>query len=183
MKELIAYARANPGKLSYASANAAGQVSSALFAQMAGLDILPVPYKTSTNALTDTLAGTVSLMFTDIPPSLGHVRAGKLRALTVMSKNRFEALPEVPTALESGYPALGNVLEWYGVVVPAATPRDTVAKLNASIVRALNAAGCETSYVNIETDKGHDAIFLEEPALDSALRGFLASAAEKRGLS
>src|SRR5688572_31295678 len=77
------------------------------------------------------------MMFSNPTSTVPHVKSGRLRALGVMDDKRNEALPDVPTAVEAGYPALGKIIEWYGVVVPAATPRQTVARLNADIVRAL----------------------------------------------
>jgi len=139
IKELVQLAKRNPSALTYASVTSSSQIVGELFKLTTATTMLHVPYKGAAPAVIDLLAGNIGMLFAAPTPTLPYVKAGKLRALTVMSKNRFEALPEVPTALESGYPALGNVLEWYGVVVPAATPRDTVAKLNASIVRALNA--------------------------------------------
>ena len=148
MKELLAYAKANPGKLSYASANATGQVSSALFAQMAGLDILPVSYKASTNALTDTLAGTVSMMFVDIPPSLGHVRAGKLRAFGVTTAQRTSLLPELPSIAEAGLPGY-EVFAWTALCAPAGTPPEIVRRLNAELVKILGKPDIKEAFARV----------------------------------
>lgn len=146
IKELVQLAKRNPSALTYASVTSSSQIVGELFKLTTATTMLHVPYKGAAPAVIDLLAGNIGMLFAAPTPTLPYVKAGKLRALTVMSKNRFEALPEVPTALESGYPALGNVLEWYGVVVPAATPRDTVAKLNASIVRALNASDVQERF-------------------------------------
>ena len=100
--------------------------------------MMHVPYKGGAQAVIALLSGEVSVMFTVPFPTVPHVKSGKLRALAMLGDKRIEAMPEVPTALESGYPALANVTEWYGVVVPAATPQDIVAKLNGAVVRALN---------------------------------------------
>jgi tripartite-type tricarboxylate transporter receptor subunit TctC len=136
MKELLAYAKANPGKLSYASANATGQVSSALFSQLAGLDILHVPYKASTTALTDVLSGTVSMMFVDIPPSIGHVKAGKLRAFGVTTARRTSMLADIPSIAEAGLPSY-EVFAWTALCAPAGTPPDIVKRLHAELVKIL----------------------------------------------
>jgi tripartite-type tricarboxylate transporter receptor subunit TctC len=136
MKELLAYAKANPGKLSYASANATGQVSSALFSQLAGLDILHVPYKASTTALTDVLSGTVSMMFVDIPPSIGHVKAGKLRAFGVTTARRTSMLADIPSIAEAGLPGY-EVFAWTALCAPAGTPPDIVKRLHAELVKIL----------------------------------------------
>ncbi len=136
MRELLAYARANPGKLSYASANATGQVSSALFAQLAGLDLLHVPYKASTTALTDTISGTVSLMFVDIPPSIGHVKAGKLRAFGVTTARRTALLPDLPSIAEAGLPGY-EVFAWTALCAPAGTAPEIIRRLHAELARIL----------------------------------------------
>jgi tripartite-type tricarboxylate transporter receptor subunit TctC len=97
-----------------------------------------VPYKGGGPAVVDLLAGNVGIMFANPTSTVPHVKSGRLRALGVLGTRRSETLPDVPTAVESGYPELGDVLEWYGVVVPAATPRATIARLNAGLVQALN---------------------------------------------
>jgi len=98
-----------------------------------------VPYKGAGPAINDLLGGQVLLMFSNPTSTVPHVKSGKLRALGVMDSKRNPALPEVPTALEAGLPDLSNVIEWYGVVVPAATPRDTVQRLSAAVLRAMAA--------------------------------------------
>ena len=137
MKELADLAKKNPGKVTFASTSAAPQLVGELFKLTTGTDMLHVPYKGAGPAVVDLLAGHVNIMFSNPTSTVPHVKSGKLRALGVMDSKRNEALPDVPTAVESGYPALGNVIEWYGVVVPAATPRQVIARLNADIVRAL----------------------------------------------
>ena len=138
MKELAALARQQPGKLTFASTASLQQLLGELFKLTATADIVHVPYKGAGPAVNDLLAGNVSMMFANPTSTVPHVKAGKLRALGVLGTQRSEALPDVPTAVEAGYPELGDLLEWYGVVVPAATPPDTVAKINAAVVRALN---------------------------------------------
>jgi tripartite-type tricarboxylate transporter receptor subunit TctC len=110
-----------------------------LFRLTTKTDMLHVPYKGGGPAVIDLLAGHVTIMFSNPTSTVPHVKAGKLRALGVMDRKRNEALPDVPSALEAGYPDLSNVIEWYGVVVPAATPRDVITRLNADIHRALAA--------------------------------------------
>jgi len=138
MKDLASLAKQNPGKLTFASTSSGPQMAGELFRMTTGTDMLHIPYKGGGPATIDLLAGHVTIMFANPTATVPHVKAGKLRALGVMGPKRNEALPDVPTALESGYPDLGNVIEWYGVVAPAATPRDIVAKLNASVVQAIN---------------------------------------------
>ena len=139
MKELADLAKKTPGKLTFASTSAAPHLVGELFKLTTGTDMVHVPYKGGGPAVIDLLAGHVNIMFSNPTSTVPHVKAGRLRALGVMDSKRNEALPDVPTAVEAGYPALGNVIEWYGVVVPAATPRQTIARLNADIVRALKA--------------------------------------------
>jgi tripartite-type tricarboxylate transporter receptor subunit TctC len=139
MKELASLAKANPGKLTFASTSSGPQMAGELFRLTTKTDMLHIPYKGAGPAVIDLLAGNVAIMFSNPTGAVPHVKAGKLRALGVMDRKRNEALPDVPSALESGYPELSNVIEWYGIVVPAATPRDVIAKLNASIHQALKA--------------------------------------------
>ena len=148
MKELIAYAKANPGKLTYASANATGQVSSALFAQMAGLDLLHVPYKASPTALTDVLNGTVSMMFVDIPPAIGHVNAGKLRAFGVTTAQRSSLLPGIPSIAEGGLPGY-EVFAWTAICAPAGTPPEIVRRLHDEIAKILAKADIRDAFARV----------------------------------
>ena len=138
MKELAALARQNPGKLTFASTSSGPQMAGELFRLTTKTDMLHIPYKGGGPATIDLLAGHVAIMFANPTATVPHVKAGKLRALGVMGPKRNEALPDVPTAAEAGYPDLGNVIEWYGVAAPAATPRDIIARLNASVVQAIN---------------------------------------------
>ena len=138
MKDLASLAKQNPGKLTFASTSSGPQMAGELFRMTTGTDMLHIPYKGGGPATIDLLAGHVTIMFANPTATVPHVKAGKLRALGVMGPKRNEALPDVPTALESGYPDLGNVIEWYGVVVPAATPRDLIARINSSVVQAIN---------------------------------------------
>ena len=138
MKELVLLAKQTPGKLTFASTASAQQLLGELFKLTTATDILHVPYKGAGPAVVDLLAGNVSMMFANPTSTVPHVKSGRLRALGVLGTKRNEALPDVPTAVEAGYPQLSDVLEWYGVVVPAATPRETIKKLNAAVVRALN---------------------------------------------
>jgi tripartite-type tricarboxylate transporter receptor subunit TctC len=139
MRDLADLAKKSPGKLTFASTSAAPHLVGELFKLTTGTDMVHVPYKGAGPAVIDLLAGHVHIMFTNPTSTVPHVKSGKLRALGVMDSKRNEALPDVPTAVEAGYPTLGNVIEWYGVVVPAATPRQLIARLNADVVRALKA--------------------------------------------
>ncbi len=132
--ELIAYAKANPGKLNFASSGNGTSIhlSGELFKVMAGVQMVHVPYKGSAPAVQDLIAGQVQLMFDNLPPSLPQIRAGKLRALAVTSATRAPALPDVPTIAEAGLPGF-EASSWFGILAPAGTPPAIVAKLNTEI--------------------------------------------------
>ncbi|MBN9580258.1 MAG: tripartite tricarboxylate transporter substrate binding protein, partial [Afipia sp.] len=130
--ELIALAKKNPGKYSYASGSSSAIVSGATFAHLAGLDLLHVPYKSSPPALTDVIAGRVSMMFVDVPTGLPHVNAKALRALAVTTMNRSALQPQLPTMDEAGVKGF-DITSWQGYLGPAGLPPDIVTKLNAEI--------------------------------------------------
>ena len=138
MKDLVSLAKRNPGKLTFASSSSGPQMAGELFKLTTGTDMVHVPYKGGAPAVIDLIAGQVEIMFTVPFPTGPYVKTGRLRAGTLLGDKRIEAMPDVPSEIEAGYPALSNVNEWYGVVVPAATPHEVIAKLNAAIVRALN---------------------------------------------
>ncbi|MGZ5660155.1 MAG: tripartite tricarboxylate transporter substrate binding protein [Usitatibacter sp.] len=138
VRELIEYARKNPGKLSFGSSGtgAASHLSAALFKSLAGIDMLHVPYKGTGQAVTDLLAGQIDLMFAPAQTVMPHVQAGKLRAYAVTSAKRFSILPDLPTVAESGlagYEAVG----WFGLLAPAKTPPAIVAKISADANKVL----------------------------------------------
>lgn len=138
VKELIAYARSNPGKLSHGSSGngSSTHLAGVLLNNMAGIDILHVPYKGSGPAIVDLLAGNIQLRFSSVVPVLPHVRSGRLRGLAISSAKRYTPLPEVPTIGESGLP--GYVVEsFYVVTAPARTPKPVIARLNKEIVGKL----------------------------------------------
>jgi tripartite-type tricarboxylate transporter receptor subunit TctC len=133
LAEFIAYAKANPGKVNYASAGTGSQqhVAGELFKMMAGIDMVHVPYRGGGPALTDLLGGQVQLYFGTTASTIAHIRSGRLRALAVTTAERSQVLPDVPTVAElvPGYEASS----WYGIGAPAGTPAEIVAKLNAEI--------------------------------------------------
>jgi tripartite-type tricarboxylate transporter receptor subunit TctC len=137
-QELIALAKAQPGKLSIAHGGngTAMHLSAALFGQMADIKLVEVPYKGSGPAALDVLAGNVPLAIVDLPSALQHIKAGKLVAYAVTSPQRLPQLPDVPTASEAGLPGYDST-GWFGVVAPAATPAAVVQRLNAEITAAL----------------------------------------------
>ena len=130
--ELIAYAKANPGKLSYASGNTSGIVAGETLKHAAGINILHVPYKSIPTALNDVLAGRVSMILTDMTPGLPHIKAGTLRALAVTRLKRSTLLPDVPSLHEAGVPNF-DMDSWAGLFAPANTPNDIVVRLNSEL--------------------------------------------------
>ena len=134
VKEFIAYAKERPGKLNYGSAGSgsATHLSSVLFQSMTGTRMVHVPYKGSAPALTDLLAGQVTLMFGNMASAMPHVRGGKLRALAVTSAKRSAAAPELPTIAETGLPGY-EATSWFALFAPARTPEGIVSKLNAEV--------------------------------------------------
>lgn len=138
LKELIAYAKSNPGKLSYASSGsgASSHLAGVLFNMRAGTDIQHIPYKGTGPALTDLLGGQVAMTFTDVLTALPHIKAGKLRALGVTTAARSRVLPAVPTLQEQGLQDF-DVSVFFGIVAPAGTPQNVVTRLNAAFATVL----------------------------------------------
>ena len=138
VKELVAYAKANPGKLSYASSGngASPHLAGVLFNSSARVDLQHIPYKGTGPALNDLLGGQVSMSFTDVLTALPYVKAGKLRALGITTAARSQALPDLPTVAEQGVPGY-DVSVFFGIVAPAGTPADRIAKLNQAFVEVL----------------------------------------------
>jgi tripartite-type tricarboxylate transporter receptor subunit TctC len=152
-KELLALAKANPGKLTYGSnGNGTGQhLIGAQFESMGGVEILHVPYKGSGPLTTDLLGGQITMSFDTITPVLPHIKAGKLRALAVTTSKRSPALPDVPTLDESGLKGF-NLGTWFGILAPANTPREVVVRLNAEIVKIVNAPDFKKKMEDIGAD-------------------------------
>ena len=138
IQELIALAKAQPGKLNYASAGSGSGIhlGTVLFAAAAGIELTHIPYRGTGPALTDLLGGHVKIYFSSLPPAIGLVKDGKLRALGVTGLKRSAAFPDVPTVAEQGLPGFEAVLH-YGIVAPAGTPRPIIDKLNAALRKAL----------------------------------------------
>ncbi len=139
LKELVAYAKANPGKLAYGSPGVGTpqHLATELFKSMAGIDMLHVPYKGSAGAITGLLSGDVAMMCNALHAVLPQVKAGKIKAIAVGGPKRSPVAPDIPTFAESGYPDF-DVDFWYGLLAPAATPKDIIAKLNQDITQILN---------------------------------------------
>jgi tripartite-type tricarboxylate transporter receptor subunit TctC len=137
VKELIDYAKANPGKLSYASANTSGIVAGETLKHWAEIDMLHVPYKSAPPALQDILAGRVSMMFTDLTTGLPHVQSGALRALAVTRLARSSLFPELPTLDEAGVTGF-DMDSWAGIVAPANVPQPIVTRLSTELRRIVD---------------------------------------------
>ncbi|WP_454909050.1 Bug family tripartite tricarboxylate transporter substrate binding protein [Variovorax gossypii] len=144
LAELVALAKAQPGKLAFGSGGngSAAHIATEYLKLQTGASFLHVPYRGTAPAVTDLLAGQLQLLFTGAPALLPHIKAGKLRALAVSSPQRIALLPDVPTVAESGVPGTKDFEadQWYGVVAPAGTPADIVAMLNRQINQSLNSA-------------------------------------------
>ena len=138
VKDLVALAKARPGALHYASpgAGTVQHLAAELFKLQAKVDLLHVPYKGSGQSIVDLVAGQVHLNFDSVPPVLSHVRAGKLRAIAVTSEKRFSLLPDIPTIAEGGVPGF-DMSTWWGLVAPAAVPKEIVARLHTETVKLL----------------------------------------------
>ncbi|MFM9981585.1 MAG: Bug family tripartite tricarboxylate transporter substrate binding protein [Burkholderiales bacterium] len=150
VKELVALAKAQPGKLAYGSTGggAASHLAAELFKAMAGIDLLHVPYKGVGNAVTDLLGGQVQVMVAPTQSVTGHVKSGKLRALAVTGSKRLATLPEVPTLSEAGVPGY-EAVGWFGLLAPVATPRDIVTMLNREINRILQLPDVKTRLLEL----------------------------------
>ncbi len=135
--ELAAYAKANPGKLSYASGNTTGVVAGETLKRAAGIDMLHVPYKSTPPAVSDVLGGRVSLIISDLTPVLPHMRAGTLRPLAGTRLMRSALIPDVPTLNEAGI-ANFDLDSWGGLFVPAKTPPDIISRLNSELRRIID---------------------------------------------
>jgi tripartite-type tricarboxylate transporter receptor subunit TctC len=142
--ELIDYARANPGKLNYATGNTTGIVSTAFFASQARIEMVHVPYKGEPQAMTDLVAGRVQLMFASSSTSVPQIREGRLRAVVTTLPRRSALLPEVPSIAEAGMPQF-SITSWAGLFGPAKLPRDVVERLNREFVAAMSRADVQAA--------------------------------------
>ena len=138
LADAVNAARARPGQVNFASPGngTVAHLTSELFQKAAGIKTQHVPYKGASQAMTDVISGTVDLYMASVPTMLGHIRQGKVRALAVTSAKRVDDLPEVPTINESGYKGF-DAVTWFGLLAPAGTPRDVIARLNAEFNKAL----------------------------------------------
>ena len=147
IKELIAYAKANPGKLNYGSAGVGNtlHLAAEMFCLVTGTKMTHIPYKGASQALTDLLGGSIQLMF-DLPQTpLSNIQAGRLKAFAVTGAKRIEAMPDVPTMAQAGVPEY-NFATWIGLVAPANTPPAIVTRLHTEILKTLNQAAVRDSF-------------------------------------
>jgi tripartite-type tricarboxylate transporter receptor subunit TctC len=155
VKDVIALAKKDPGKWTYASSGNGTSIhmSGAMFTQMTGTELLHIPYKGSGPAVTDLLGGQVNMMFDNIPSSLPHIKSGKLRALATTGAQRDPALPDLPTLAEAGVAGYESGV-WFGLSVPAGTPRDVIQRLNAAAVETTKSP----EFIKRMTELGYNII-------------------------
>jgi len=154
VQDLVAYAKAHPGKLNYgAPTGALPHLTGEMFKTAAGVDIVHIPYRGAASAVTDLISGQMDLAFEPTSVLLGHIHEGKMRALAVTGPTRSAELPEVPTMIESGYPSVVSV-SWSGIAAPAGTPAAIVATLNAAINAAIAAPETRASLDRMGAEPG-----------------------------
>ena len=153
--DVITLAKAEPGKMTYASSGSGTSIhmSAEMFKQLAKIDIVHIPYKGSAPAVTDLLGGQVMMMFDNIPSALPHIKAGKLRALAVTGAKRDPLLPDVPTVAEAGVPGYESGV-WFGLAVSAATPKEEIARINDAVVKGTKSP----EFVKRMTELGYSII-------------------------
>ncbi len=158
VKELIALAKAQPGKLNYASAGngVANHLAMELFKQMAHVDITHVPYKGAPQAVTDVVAGQMNMMFNSIAPIIGHIKAGRVRVLGIASAKRSPQMPDVPTISEAGVPGY-EAENWFGLFAPAKTPRRIVMRLNEAVVKVVRTPEIQAQFAALGADAVGDS--------------------------
>ena len=175
VRELIELAKKRPGEIAYSSSGPGGapHLAMELFKRQAGIDLLHVPYKGSSPSISDLIGGRVMLTMDSLLQSLPHIKAGRLKALAVLGPKRTALLPEVPTIAESGLPGYA-LTNWFGLLVPAATPRDVIARIHADAVKALK----EPDINKKIADLGADVVGNAPEEFGAALRAESAQWAE-----
>jgi len=171
VKEVIDLAKKSPGKWTYASSGNGTTIhmSGAMFTQLTGTDILHIPYKGSAPAVTDLLAGQTHMMFDNVPSALPHIKSGKLRALATTGAKRDPALPDLPTVAEAGVKGYESGV-WFGLSVPAGTPREIIQRLNAATLQATKAP----DFIKRMTDLGYNIIPGTPEQMESMLKAEIA---------
>ncbi|MEG2280060.1 MAG: tripartite tricarboxylate transporter substrate binding protein [Comamonas sp.] len=167
MQELVAYAKANPMKLNYASSGNGSlqHVTGVQLEQAAGIQMVHVPYKGTGPALQDLLGGQVDLTFGTAPPFMAHIQAGKLKVLAVTGKERLPSLPKVPTTAETGFAGV-NATSWFALFAPAKTPKDIVRKLETDVRNMLS----DATFQKKALDQGATADFMDSKALGDMVK-------------
>jgi tripartite-type tricarboxylate transporter receptor subunit TctC len=168
VKELIEYARKNPGKVSYGTGNSTGIVAGATFGLANKIELLHVPYKSTPPAMTDVMGGQVTMMFTDLASGIGNVKAGRMRALAVTTAKRSALVPDLPSMEEAGVPNF-DLNSWNGVFAPAGTPAEIIARLNAELVKIVARPEVKDKLAQI----GFDAFTSTPAELDAFVRSEL----------
>jgi tripartite-type tricarboxylate transporter receptor subunit TctC len=166
-RELVAAAKAKPGSFNYATAGvgSAAHISAEKFRVAAGIDAVHVPFKGSPESLTETMGGRTQFTVTPLSSAAGHIKEGRLIALAVSTPKRVPAFPEIPTIAEAGYPK-GEFNFWVGLLAPAATPRDVVARLNDEINKALQSADMKERFARL----GAEPMIMSPGEYDAFLR-------------
>jgi len=156
VKELIAYARAKPGALNFGSGGAGSpaHLAGELFKTLTGVNMTHVPYKGTVLSINDLIAGQVQLVFSDAPIAVPHVKTGKLRAIGVTGAKRTPLMPDFPTIAEAGVPGF-ELDNWWGILVPVATPKPIVNKLNAELVKMMQTADVKEKFANLGVEAKH----------------------------
>lgn len=158
LQDLIAYAKANPEKMSFASAGmgTSGHIAGEMFQYLSKTKILHVPYKGNSEAITDTLGGRTQMVISGVPPILPFVKSGQLRALAVADTKRSSLLPDVPTVAEAGLPGAESVA-WYGIVAPAGTPPEILTRLSNEISKAVHTPEVQEKFKNLGIAAGTES--------------------------
>ena len=149
VKELIALAKASPGKLSYGSTGVANvtHLAGEMLKSIAGIDLIHVPYKGAGPQLVEVMSGNVAIGFVSLTAAIPHVRAGRLKALVVTSSQRVSAAPDIPTVSEVGMSDIEIANGWFGILAPAHTPKAVISRLNSEIVQAINTPEVQGRFV------------------------------------
>jgi tripartite-type tricarboxylate transporter receptor subunit TctC len=154
VKDLVAYAKANPGKLTFGSGSSSSRMAGEMLKQLAGVDILHVPYKSNPLAITDLLGGQIDLMITDVSTGLPQVQAGKLKALGFSTQERSAMLPDVPTIAQAGVKGY-NMGYWFAAYLPAGTPAPIVGQLSSLLGKAVESRQAASFYTLSGTSRWH----------------------------